>query len=183
MKVVAVLGSPRSTGASSSIAREILRGAESVGHETVIYDLNQMNVKGCQACRYCKEHWTDCILKDDLKPYWEDLHTCGALILASPNYCSQVTGPMITFMNRHYCLMMMQDGKGVPRISNPIKLIGVFSQGNRNEQAYLPQYKWFLGDFEARTMQLTDILVHTGGMSYEPGSEIMQRAYLLGSQL
>ena len=85
-----------------------------------------MRVRGCQGCRACKQKGIDCVVKDDLTPYWEDLHTCDALLVSSPNYASTVTGPMITYMNRHYCLL---DENWQPRIKPGIKLIGVFAQG------------------------------------------------------
>ena len=56
MKVVAVLGSPRENGFSSTLAQRVLRGAADAGHEVVPYELNKMNVKGCQGCRTCKEN-------------------------------------------------------------------------------------------------------------------------------
>ena len=183
MKVVAVLGSPRKDSASSTIAREVLRGAEAAGHEVVIYNLNDMNVKGCQACGYCKKNYADCILNDDLKPYWKDLHEAGALIVSEPNYCSQINGPMITYMNRHYCLVSSLPDKAPVRVHPGIKLVGVFSQGYSKADAYLDNYKWFLGDFENRDMVLQDILVHAGDMPYDEGSEIMVRAYELGKSL
>ena len=183
MKVIAVLGSPREQSASSAVAMQILEGAKSAGHEIVLYRLNQMNLRGCQACRYCKENCCDCIVQDDLKPYWHDLHTCGALILASPNYCSQVTGPMISFMNRHYCLSATVNGKAVCRLEQNIKLVGVFSQGNGNPQGYLENYRWYLRNFEAKNMTLEDILVHTPQMSLEKDGELMRRAYAIGQAL
>ena len=48
MEVVAVLGSPRENGFSSTLAREVLRGAADAGHQVVIYEINKMKVKGCQ---------------------------------------------------------------------------------------------------------------------------------------
>jgi len=65
MKVIGVLGSPRSNGYSSTIARRVLDGARAAGHEVVIYEINKMNVRGCQACRACKDNGVDCILDDD----------------------------------------------------------------------------------------------------------------------
>lgn len=179
MKVIAVLGSPHKDGASSTIAKEVLRGAEDAGHEIVIYNINDMNINGCQGCGYCKNNRADCIIDDDLKTYWKDLHECGALIVSSPNYCAQVTGPMITFMNRHHCLMM-SDG---PRIKPGIKLVGVFSQGYDKQDAYLNNYKWYLHDFEARKMELQDIIIHTSQMPYDSESEIMKKAYNIGKNL
>ena len=64
MKVVAVLGSPHADGPSSVIAREVLRGAKDAGHEVVEYVINDMNLRGCQACGTCKAQKVDCILQE-----------------------------------------------------------------------------------------------------------------------
>jgi multimeric flavodoxin WrbA len=180
MKVVAVLGSPREESFSSTLAREVLRGAVDAGHQVVIYEVNKMNVQGCQACRHCKEHNVDCIVQDDLKPYWKDLHECGALLVSSPNYASQVCGPMITYMNRHYCLL---DKDWKVRVHPGIKLIGVFSQGNGDAEAYTAQYNWYLGDFQNRDMVLVDTLIHTGREPLTPDDELMRRAFSVGKNL
>lgn len=180
MQVVAVLGSPHENGFSSTLAREVLRGATDAGHQVVIYEINKMNVKGCQGCRYCKENNVDCIVQDDLKPYWQDLHESGALVVSSPNYASQICGPMVTFMNRHYCLL---DRDWKVRVHDGIKLVGVFSQGNRNPETYLAHYNWYLGDFQNRHMVLVDTLIHTGNEPLTPDCELMRRAYNTGKNL
>ncbi|MDF1513125.1 MAG: flavodoxin family protein [Anaerolineae bacterium] len=180
MKVVAVLGSPREDGFSSTLVREVLRGATDAGHYVTIYQINKMDVKGCQACRYCKENNVDCIVQDDLKRYWKDLHESGALVVSSPNYASQVCGPMITFMNRHYCLL---DKDWKVRVHSGIKLVGVFSQGKNNSEAYLAQYNWYLGDFQNRDMVLVDTLIHTSRQPLTPECELMHRAYNIGRNL
>ena len=180
MKVVAVLGSPRKDSFSSTLAREVLRGAAKAGHEVVIYEINKMNVRGCQGCRTCKEHNVDCILQADLQPYWQDLHQWGALVVSAPNYASQVCGPMITYMNRHYCLL---DKHWKVRVHAGIKLVGVFSQGNGNPETYAAQYDWYLGDFQNRDMVLVDTLVHTSRHPLTPDCELMRRAYNTGQNL
>ena len=179
MKIVAVLGSPHKNGPSSVIAREVLRGAKDAGHEVVEYVINEMNVRGCKGCGTCKNQKIDCILQDDLLPYWKDLHECGALVLAAPNYCSQVSGPMITYMNRHYCLIT-KDGV---RVHPGIKLVGVFSQGADRYQAADDAYDWFLGDFQNRDMVLHAKLVHTRKDDWGPDSDIMKQAYEAGRSL
>jgi multimeric flavodoxin WrbA len=180
MKIVAVLGSPHEDGFSSTLAREVLRGAADIGHQVVLYEINKMNVRGCQGCRCCKENNTDCIVEDDLRSYWKDLHACGALLVSSPVYASQVCGPMITFMNRHYCLL---DSDWNVRIHPGIKLIGVFSQGNGDVDAYKAQLKWYLGDFQNRAMVLVDMLIHAGNHPLTPESDLMRRAYQTGYHL
>lgn len=181
MKVVAVLGSPREDGNSTAVARRVLKGAKDAGHEIVVYELNRMLVQGCQACRYCKTHNVDCIMEDDLKPYWKELHGAGALVVAAPNYASQVCGPMITYMNRHYCLI---DGDWKVRVHSGIKLVGVFSQGRGEvSEDYARNYAWYLGDFQNRNMELVDTLVHCGGMGTDKDEPIMKRAYEIGRSL
>ena len=180
MKVLAVLGSPHKNGPSSTLVREVLRGAADAGHEVKVYEINDMNVRGCQGCSYCKDHGVDCIVDDDLRPYWQELHGCGALVVSSPNYASQVNGPMITYMNRHYCLL---DRDWKVRIHPGIKLVGVFSQGNGDPATYRAQYGWFLADFENRDMELVDTIIHTRGQSVTPDSELMRRAYETGRNL
>lgn len=182
MKIIAVLGSPRKDSSSSALANRILDGAKEAGHEVVVYCINDMNVKGCQSCRYCKNNSADCILDDDLKPYWKDLHECGALIVAAPNYCSQVCGPMITYMNRHYCIL---DKNFQTRLEpGKIKLIGVFAQGGPTTSHNADKnYDWFLGDFQARKMVLTEKFIIGGDSDISPDGELMTKAYELGKSL
>ncbi len=181
MKVIAVLGSPRKESRSSMLAERIVEGAREAGHEVVVYRINEMNVRGCQACRYCKENGVDCILEDDLKPYWKDLHECGALILAAPNYCSQVSGPMITFMNRHYCIMGLN---GTTLEPGKIKLVGVFSQGRPEaDHSADASFDWYLGDFLARKMVMTEKFLIGRDSDLSEGGELMARAYALGREL
>jgi multimeric flavodoxin WrbA len=180
MQVVAVLGSPRPNSASSALARRALEGARAAGHEVVEYEINQMNVRGCQACRTCKEKGVDCVLEDDLKPYWKDLHACGALVVSAVNYCSMINGPMVTYMNRHYCLI---GGDGRVRVHPGIKLVGVFSQGNPDLERIAHVYDWFLRDFQNRDMVLVDKLVHSARGPQEQMDALMERAYQLGLSL
>jgi multimeric flavodoxin WrbA len=180
MKVVAVLGSPRSNGGSSTVARRVLDGARAAGHEVVAYEINQMNVRGCQACRTCKDKLVDCVLQDDLQPYWRDLHECGALVVSAFNYCAMINGPMITYMNRHYCLI---GGDGVVRVRPGIKLVGVFSQGRPDLECYAQVYDWYLRDFQNRDMVLVDRLVHSRRMPQEQMDALLGRAYQIGLSL
>ena len=180
MKVVAVFGSPHKDGPSARIARAVLDGAKSAGHEIVEYHLNEMNLRGCQACGVCKRSKVDCIQPDDLLPYWQDLHECGALVLSAPNYCSQVCGPMITYMNRHYCIF---DSNYKSRWEPGKKIVGIFSQGWDKEDAYLDRYEHFLGDFQARGMVRHDLIVHAGKTPAAERTDLMERAYKAGNTL
>ena len=90
---------------------------------------------------------------------------------------------MIMYMNRHYCMIGMKEGKGFVRLHPGIKLIGVFSQGNGDKEAYKDNYMWYLNDFCNRDMVLEKMIVHTRNDSLEPDSEIMKEAYEAGRNL
>jgi multimeric flavodoxin WrbA len=180
MNVVAVMGSPLKDGNVAKLTREVIRGAQDAGHQVKQYSIYDMHVSGCRGCRICKENGIDCILDDDLKPYWTDLHNAGALIVGAPNYCSTVCGPMITFMNRHYCIL---DLKSKSRLRPGIKLIGVFSQGNPEKDAYYSAYDWYLKDFENRDMVRHGMIVNTGKVPVDEKIESMTKAYKLGNSL
>jgi multimeric flavodoxin WrbA len=179
MNIVVVLGSPRKESQGNSLAMEVARGAESNSHNVTIYRVNEMNIRGCQGCRACKDNNIDCVLNDDLKQYWSKLHDAGALIISSPNYAGGVCGPMITFMNRHYCLI---DAGWKPRVHPGIKLVGIFSQGREDLDGYLSEYKKYLADFENREMQLVDIIVNSARLPREY-DKLTARAYEIGKSL
>ena len=132
MKVLAVIGSPHFDGPGARLTMQAVRGAKDAGHEVTVYRVNEMDIRGCQGCNACKNASIDCVLKDDLAPYWKALHEADALIVSAPNYAANVCGPMITYMNRHYCLL---DRDWRPRIHPGIRLIGIFTQGDADRDS------------------------------------------------
>ena len=79
---------------------------------------------------------------------------------------------MITYMNRHYCLITSE---GV-RVHPGIKLVGVFSQGAKERyESAEKAYDWFLHDFQNRDMILHAKIVRTGADPLEDGSPILLR--------
>ena len=49
MKITMVLGSPREDSISTKLAMRFADGAEEAGHEIRIYNVNDMDIMGCQA--------------------------------------------------------------------------------------------------------------------------------------
>ena len=55
MKIIGFVGSPRKNGNTDVLVQQVLRGASIAGAETKVFYLNELNIKGCQDCDYCKE--------------------------------------------------------------------------------------------------------------------------------
>lgn len=179
MKVIAVYGSIRENSSSKAVLDEMIRGAEAAGSEVVSLRIPAMRVGGCLACGQCQKNACDCVLSDDLADYWKELHDCGALLLAAPNHMGQVSGPMITFMNRHYCMSCRRKS----RLLNPVKLAGVFSQGAPAAGIYDSAYDWYLSVFTGLGMEPAGKIVVGGGSSLDAESDIMRQAWEIGNRL
>lgn len=181
MKLISVLGSSRENSVSKKVANKVIEGAKAKGYEVVIYNENDMNVKGCTGCGCCRKNGTDCVIQDDMQKYYKDLHTCDALLITAPNYYSQVAGNMITFMNRHYC---MNNADKTSRLKKGIKLIGIFAQGAPTDYPkYIPNYDWYLDTFTSKGMDLVCNMIIGGDMDTSPNSNIMKQAFEVGSTL
>ncbi len=181
MKAIVVYGSKRSGSTSKAAISHILKGAKEAGYDEIVeYDINKIDLKGCVNCGACKKSDGFCVINDDLKGYFEELKTADALIISSPNYMSNVIGPMVTFMNRHYSL---RDGERNIKLKNKVKLVSVYSQGAPAEMPnYEANYDWLTNCFVGMGMENCGKVVMRGAMP-EEGAEIFAKAYEIGKNL
>lgn len=103
MKAIAINGSPRKGWNTEKLLKEALRGAASVGAETEIIQLYDLNYTGCKSCFSCKRKEAEschCILKDDLTAVLEKVFEADAVFFGSPIYFGDMTGQMVSFMER-----------------------------------------------------------------------------------
>ena len=104
MKVIAINGSPRKKWNTARLLEHALKGAESMGAETKLIHLYDLDYKGCMSCFACKlkggESFGRCAVNDDLAPILEEIKSADAFILGSPIYFGDVTGEMRSFLER-----------------------------------------------------------------------------------
>jgi multimeric flavodoxin WrbA len=179
MKLVAVLGSARTGSLSERAASKFIDGAESAGYDEVkIFRVNDMKLSGCHGCGSCRKNDTDCVIDDDFQAYLSELKTCDALLVTSPNYYSQIAGPMITLMNRHYCLTRSDKTQ---RLKPGIKVCGIFAQGAPEDYPKYPAtYEWYMSTYAGKGMVNSGMLI-IGGDS--DAAAKLDEAYELGRSL
>lgn len=177
-KLVAVLGSSRPESVSMKAAMEFIKGAKENGYETIIFNANEIEIKGCVGCGSCRKNSTDCVINDDMQKYLHELHSCDALLITAPNYYSQVSGPMMTFMNRHYCL---SNPDRTSRLENNIKFSAIYAQGAPEDYPkYPPVYEWYNSTFTSKGMALHHSQIIGGDSNIEVAC---QNAYSAGKSL
>ncbi|WP_411676897.1 flavodoxin family protein [Caproicibacter sp.] len=104
MKVIAVNGSPRRNRNTATLLQKAIDGANSIGAETELIHLYDLQFSGCTSCFACKRKSSrfvgHCAMKDDLSDCLEKILKCNVLLLGSPIYLNRITGEMSCFLER-----------------------------------------------------------------------------------
>jgi multimeric flavodoxin WrbA len=175
MKIVAVLGSPRPQGNSSTLSRAFLQAAGERGAEITEYLLNQMNFKGCQGCGACKTKCETCILEDDLTPVLQAVRDADVLVLASPVYFGDLSGQLKCFFDRTYSCINPDFSCRLPSGKAAVMVLTQANPDPENFNDIFPRYERWLklnGCDPIRLLRVTGVR--------EPG-EIASQAAVLDS--
>lgn len=148
MKIVTLLGSPRTMGNSSTIANHLTGVASAHSAEARTFELNRLTYRGCQGCYACKNGHNRCVLKDDLAEVLAAVYEADLVVLASPVYYGEISSQLKGFMDRTFSYLV-PDFHTNPQPSrlSPKKLIFVLTQGNPDEAVFadiFPRYEGFL---------------------------------------
>ncbi len=148
MKIITLLGSPRSQGNSCTIARRFQATAAALGAEIKSFELNRLTYRGCQGCYACKQGQENCILNDDLTEVLAAVAEADVLLLATPVYYGDMTAQLKGFMDRTYSYLKADylTNPSPSRLS-PKKLVFVITQGHPDETLFadiFPRYDAFL---------------------------------------
>lgn len=104
MKLLAFNGSPRKGWNTSTLLENACEGAESMGAQTRLIHLADLNYSGCTSCFACKRlggnSYGHCAIDDDLTPLLAEVEEADAVILGTPVYFGAETGLMRNFMER-----------------------------------------------------------------------------------
>ncbi|MCF7790397.1 MAG: flavodoxin family protein [Victivallales bacterium] len=150
MKIIGINGSPRLNGNSAFLLEKITQAFSLKGHETVTYNLNSMNYRGCQGCMACKTAGkTCCILNDDLKDLLKHIETSDIIALISPVYFGDITSQAKGFIDRTYSFLKSDfyTAEDKSRLRKGKKFILGLVQGSPVESQFndiYPRYKFFL---------------------------------------
>jgi multimeric flavodoxin WrbA len=165
------------------LVKRILDGAAEAGAETKVYNLNELNINGCQACGYCKTHG-HCQQKDDMTPIYEDLIKADGIVIGSPIYMDYLNAQTMLFVNRLYAFFNPGGTSAMPRGK---KGALVFSSGAGEEAGY----RKLIESFGQKLSGLCGIeikgIVGSGGNAeagvVKNNQNLMDKAFTLGQEL
>jgi len=131
MKVVGFIGSPNLSGNTSTLVESILKGAEKKGAEVKSFNLNKLEISGCQSCYACKRDGR-CAVKDDMQNLYDEITDSDAIVIGSPIYMWHVTGQTKIFLDRLFAFFGTAENL---KIANK-KVVMAFLQGNENPDMF-----------------------------------------------
>ena len=180
-KMVAFIGSPRKNGNISTIIGEIVRGAKEAGAETKVYTLNDMNIKPCQGCFYCREV-ENCASKDDMQLVYEDIKEADAIVIGSPVYVHQVAAQTKLLMDRLFPLI---DSNFKPRFGIK-KTVMVYSQGNPDANTFKASFEINANVLKIMGLDIVDTIISAGAnvpTTSSNNATLMAKAFQAGKEL
>jgi multimeric flavodoxin WrbA len=98
-EILAVYGSPRRKGNTSSLLKEAVKGAREEGATVEEIVLRDLNMSPCLEIYGCKKSGR-CVIRDDFQPLYDKLLSCRGLILASPVFFYTVSAHTKIMMDR-----------------------------------------------------------------------------------
>ncbi len=180
MRVIGFVGSPREDGNTATLVKRILAGAASTGAETEVFFLNNMNIRGCQACMYCKSH-DGCKQEDDMIPLIEDIKKSDRIVIGSPIYMGYITGQTKVFLDRLY---VFSTGPNSPsKMPAGKKAALVFSQGNPDEKAFSQYIETVPNILRRQGIEITDTLFAAGVPKAAENEDLLKKAFQIGADL
>ena len=96
MKTLIFNGSPRKNGDTVSLLKHF---KEQLPGEYKIIEAYRAKISPCLDCRYCKEK-SGCAIQDEMQEVYEYLKDCDNVLIASPVYFSELTGPLLSVGSR-----------------------------------------------------------------------------------
>lgn len=112
-KVIAIQGSPRSSGVTAKMLDCAVKSAEAVGCKVTRINLNEANLAYCMGCRACLDSHK-CVQKDDIHKIAELIKESDLVVLAAPVYWANVPAVVKNLFDR-MLVYSMQETKTFPK--------------------------------------------------------------------
>ena len=175
MKILVLNGSPRPAGSTAKMIAAFREGAESAGHSVTVIDAYKQTVKGCLGCEFCHGAGEGvCVQKDDMQGIHAEMKDSDMLILASPIYYHNISGPLKTIIDRFYAILYPERPERLSKIGM------ILASGDPD--VYEGPLVSFYGDFVGFS-KMEDMGVHTADSNEIKTPEKIEELRAFGASL
>lgn len=180
-EIVVFNGSPRKDGNTTTLLDLIARGARDCGAQVHYYTLFKMKFMACQSCFACRMN-DDCVINDEVHAALQKVKTADAVVIGSPIYMMQMTGPVKNLYDRFFPLTGL-DWR--PRFGRK-KMVAVYTQGMDDPHLYDSYFEYTAAIFPWFGFDLVETIVCTNANDPETAERdaaLKIRAYEAGKGL
>jgi multimeric flavodoxin WrbA len=129
MRILGISCSPRKKGNTATMLTETLKGAESEGAETALFNVAKKVINGCDSCYACTETGR-CKIKDDMQDLYDEMIKSDGIVFGTPVYNYGMTAQAKAIVDRTFALnrpdtTLRNKVGGVVTIAGSIGLIDV----------------------------------------------------------
>jgi multimeric flavodoxin WrbA len=145
------------------------------------YTLFKMKFMACQSCFACRAG-DDCIIHDELHEALQKVKTADAVVIGSPIYMMQVTGPIKNLYDRFFPLT---DTRYQPRFGTK-KMVVVYTQGMEDPHLFESYFDYTAAMFPWFGFELAETILCTNANDPETAerdARLKVRAYEAGKAL
>ncbi len=184
-KALILIGSPRKNGSTRTLAAEAERGLQEQGVQTTTLFLNDLQIRGCQACYSCKRNdVAACALRDDMQTVHRLMQESDGIIVATPIYFAGVTAQTKTWLDRLFPYIGFSLRPKMPQK----KVSFIFTQNQPDAGLFEASIRTFMQMVGLTGLSPRDFLLacdlDAGVKPPVSGKqEIMEQAYRLGRDL
>ena len=181
MKVLGIVAGPRSNGNTARLVTEVLEGARDAGHETVLFNLSELEIRpldvGDDGYSYPEDGFSE------LMPHIESM---DALVLGTPIYYDHVSSRAKLFIDRLYYYGKSHGEEYRKLFPDDVKFISAVTCGWDNKDAYTEVVDWL----EKRMTNYWNMKIHgtikshgTGKNPVKENKTLLEQARELGKTL
>lgn len=111
MKVIAINGSPKSSGNTAHAIELVAKELKNEGIETEVIQVGNRVFRGCMACGMCAKNRDEkCVFDDGINEIIQKMKNADGIILGSPVHYSAVGGTMKSFLDRAFYVAGVNGG-------------------------------------------------------------------------
>lgn len=183
MKICVLFGGQHKKGNTAALLGQFLEGATAKGHAVRRFDVAFMDIRPCLGCMGCKKKGNGCVQKDDMNAIYDAIKESDMIVLSSPMYWWNLSGPLKNVVDRFFALPFNTQIESSAFAGKKLMLIMTSGQprerdGSEGLQAILEKMCSFTG------MEWAGILsTGTGTRAIAEQNDVLKDAYERGLAL
>ncbi len=141
MNILAINGSPNKNGTCTAITKALVDKLYTLDNKITQYDLNSLNIHGCQECFSCRNKKTDiCAYKDDISEILEMAKNTEIMIISTPVFYADISAQLKCFIDRTWSYYGIT-GTSANHLQRNRTLVFILSYGYNNSNIYDQLYE------------------------------------------